>query len=51
MKTSVVSGGVTVQMQSHVGWAGACATCHVDPAGPDSPGHVYFTIPTGQQVP
>jgi hypothetical protein len=44
---NVTSGGTTVTMQSHVGWASSCATCHVDPAGPDSPGHVYFDVPDG----
>jgi hypothetical protein len=47
MKVSVASGGVTVSMQSHVGWNGACGGCHVDPPGPDSPGHVYFNVPNG----
>ena len=44
MRVSVAYGGTTVQMQSHVGWSGSCGTCHADPAGPDSPGHVYFNV-------
>jgi hypothetical protein len=48
MHVSISSGGTTVTMQSHVGWAASCATCHADPAGPDSPGHVYFEVPNGQ---
>jgi hypothetical protein len=47
MKVSVSSGGTTVKMVSHVGWAASCATCHADPAGQDSPGHVYFDVPVG----
>jgi len=47
VRVSVASGGVTVTMQSHIGWAASCATCHVDPPGPDSPGHVYFDVPDG----
>jgi hypothetical protein len=47
LRVSVASGGTTVTMQSHIGWASSCATCHVDPAGPDSPGHVYFDVPDG----
>ena len=42
--TSVAQGGVSVVMHSHIGGDGSCAGCHVDPAGPDSPGHVYFQI-------
>jgi hypothetical protein len=41
---SIVSGTTSILMQSHIGGNGSCAGCHVDPAGPDSPGHVYFTI-------
>jgi hypothetical protein len=48
MRVGVTSAGVTVNMQSHIGWASSCAACHVDPAGPDSPGHVYFDVPNGQ---
>ena len=47
LRVSVAWGGTTVTMRSHIGWAGACATCHVDPAGPDSPGHVYFDVGDG----
>jgi len=41
---SIVSGTTSIFMQSHIGGNGSCAGCHVDPAGPDSPGHVYFDI-------
>lgn len=40
----------TVSMVSNIGRDGACAGCHVDPAGPDSPGHV-FAIATDAGVP
>ena len=46
-RVSLGAGGTTVTMQSHIGWAGACGSCHVDPAGPDSPGHVYVDVPEG----
>jgi hypothetical protein len=46
-RVSLSAGGVTVAMQSHIGWAGSCASCHSDPAGPSSPGHVYFDVPAG----
>ena len=42
--TSVVMGGVSVTMHSHIGGTGSCAGCHADPAGPGSPGHVYFDV-------
>jgi hypothetical protein len=41
---SIVSGGKSIFMQSHIGENGSCAGCHADPSGPDSPGHVYFDI-------
>jgi hypothetical protein len=42
--TSVSVGGVSVTMHSHIGGNGSCAGCHADPAGPDSPGHVYSDV-------
>jgi hypothetical protein len=42
LHVAVAQGGVSVAMHSHVGGDGSCAGCHADPAGPDSPGHVYF---------
>jgi hypothetical protein len=42
--SSVALGGVSALMHSHIGGNGSCAGCHVDPAGPDSPGHVYFEV-------
>ncbi len=47
MRVSIASGATTVAMRSHVGWAASCASCHFDPTGPDSPGHVYFDVPDG----
>jgi hypothetical protein len=40
----VALGSAVVSMQSHIGRNGSCAGCHADPAGPDSPGHVYVTV-------
>jgi hypothetical protein len=34
-------------MHSTIGREGACAGCHFDPAGPDSPGHVYVRLDDG----
>jgi hypothetical protein len=31
-------------MVSHIGRDGSCATCHVDPPGPSTPGRVYLYI-------
>jgi hypothetical protein len=44
---SLALGGVSVLMHSHIGGNGSCASCHVDPTGPDSPGHVYFQVAGG----
>ena len=44
-------GGTVVTMQSDVGRNGACATCHFEPAGLDSPGHVYLALPDGGTPP
>jgi hypothetical protein len=42
MKVAVTYGQVTVKMTSDVGRDGSCATCHLDPAGPGSAGHVFI---------
>jgi hypothetical protein len=42
--TRITQGNVSVTMHSHIGTNGSCAGCHADPAGPDSPGHVYFNV-------
>lgn len=42
MRVSVTYGNVTVKMTSLVGRDGSCAGCHVDPAGPASPGKVFI---------
>jgi hypothetical protein len=39
-----------VSMTSNIGRDGACASCHFDPAGADSPGHVY-AIPNDAGMP
>ncbi len=31
-------------MHTNVGRDGSCSTCHFDPKGPDSHGHVYFVL-------
>jgi hypothetical protein len=41
LQVSVDYQGRTLDMDSTVGRDGACASCHVDPASADSPGHVY----------
>ncbi len=45
--TVVNTAGVKVTMQSSVGWSGGCSTCHFDPAGPGSPGHVCIYLDDG----
>ncbi len=49
MKAEVALGGVTVTMTSLIGRAGACAGCHVEPAGDTSPGQVF--IPADGVIP
>ncbi len=41
MKVALQYSGMTVNMVSNVGRNGACASCHFDPIGPGSPGHVF----------
>lgn len=41
MSVAITSGTVTVKMVSLVGRSASCATCHSDPAGPTSAGHVF----------
>ncbi len=53
LRVSLTSSGLTVQMQTLVEGNGtvepngACASCHFDPAGPNSPGHVALTLDDG----
>jgi hypothetical protein len=42
--TSITKGAASITMHSHIGGDGSCARCHADPAGPDSPGHLYFEV-------
>ncbi len=35
--------GLGVTMKTKIGRDNSCASCHVDPASTDSPGHVYLT--------
>ena len=39
----------SLSMTTHIGRDGSCATCHFDPPGPETPGHVYvnFGSPDG----
>jgi len=47
-KIGVVSAeGMVLTMQSEAGRSGACATCHVSPAGPSSPGPVCTALEDG----
>jgi hypothetical protein len=46
LSAGVTYQGVFVAMTTHVGGTGSCATCHVDPLGQSSPGHIYVP-PTG----
>ena len=36
-------GAESIAMETPIQRDGACATCHFDPAGPDSAGHVYLS--------
>jgi hypothetical protein len=47
----VDTAGVKATMHSEVGRDGACASCHVDPAGPASPGHVSMSAADGGPLP
>jgi hypothetical protein len=37
------STSTTVKMTTKIGRDNSCAQCHADPAGTDSPGHIYLT--------
>jgi hypothetical protein len=41
MKVELRYANMTVKMVSDVGRNGACGSCHFDPPGPGSPGHVF----------
>jgi hypothetical protein len=41
LQVSVTFQSQTLDMNSTIGREGACAGCHFDPYGPNSPGHVY----------
>ena len=43
--------GAPVKMQSEAGRSGGCATCHVPPTGPSSPGPVVITLAGGAAPP
>ena len=39
---AVAYAGVSTPMLTHIGRDASCATCHYDPAGPETPGHVFL---------
>lgn len=39
----VAFGTESIAMKTPIQREGACATCHADPAGPDSAGHIYLS--------
>ena len=46
--------GFDTPMTTHIGRDGSCGSCHFEPRGADSPGHVYFVsdpadLPPGSQ--
>ncbi len=40
---SDAAAGITTKMKTKIGRDSSCATCHADPAGTDTVGHVYLT--------
>jgi len=48
---TLTADGLTVPMQTSIGRSGACATCHFDPEGPTSPGHVSVMLDDGGTPP
>ncbi len=51
LQTSVSFQGQRTLMHTNIGRDGSCAGCHVDPAGPASPGHVYVRLDDGSVPP
>jgi hypothetical protein len=47
VRVAVSSGQTGVQMITHIGRAGSCASCHTDPISLSSPGHVFAGAVTG----
>jgi hypothetical protein len=48
--TSVEFGGIPLEMSTPIYRDGSCASCHADPAGEESTGHIYFA-PAGFALP
>ena len=46
IRVAVASGQATELMVGHVGRDGSCASCHSDPRGLGSPGHVFVGSPS-----
>jgi hypothetical protein len=42
--TAVAFGGSSTPMNTHIGRDGSCASCHFDPIGPETPGHIYLVV-------
>jgi hypothetical protein len=51
MTTTVTAGSTVVTMNTLIETEGSCGGCHVDPAGPGSPGHVCVTLDDGGTPP
>ncbi len=41
IRVAVATASDSAEMIAHIGRDGSCASCHADPVGLDSPGHVY----------
>lgn len=42
VRVAVATPETSAQMIGHIGREMSCASCHADPAGPTSPGHIYL---------
>jgi hypothetical protein len=51
LTVAVTSSGLRLTMKTDIGRDGSCAGCHIDPAGPSSPGHVCLTLDDGATPP
>jgi hypothetical protein len=47
LHVAVSYGGLTSTMATHIGRDASCATCHYDPVGRGTPGHVYLVVDPG----
>jgi hypothetical protein len=51
MIARIAASGLNVPMNTLIGTQGACNGCHVDPAGPTSPGHICLALDDGGTPP